>query len=319
MSRNLLKSLSITINRVAYFSPFLACARDSQVDSDVARCELERLLTTAGTKEKRKKIMLALARLEVVQYMYRIPACLCRRVLRCTVIIDREHVERRLEWLKRLRGLYLSSVCYWRYRTNFISTTMSISTVTVIYSFGTALVLGVDAYITPGEQWTSDSAALSILLVGAARYPHTHCCCCCCCTCTPATSLVPSPLLCSRYSNCLSFSFVLRRILFCAPFPSTTSPSEQGSCGGSTSATIVNEARPTASRIVAGPAKRRYSFSGHETARNKLNLDGGFDRGSVEAWRTSEEKGGLKSTAAANPSGMSPTLEELGSPTGIGC
>lgn len=187
----------------------------------------------------------------------------------------------------------------------------------MIYYFGTTPVLGVDACITTGERWTSDSAALSILLVGVARDPHTNCCCCC--VFTPATSLVPSPLLCNRYSSCLSFSFVLRRIHVCAPFPSNTSPSEQGSCGGRASAAIVNEARPTASRTVAGPAKRRYSFSGHETARHKLNLNGGFDRGSVEAWRTSEKKGGIKLTAAVNPSGMSPTSEEVGSPTGIGC
>lgn len=107
MFSNLLISFLITINRVAYFSPTLVCARDSQVDTDVARCELERLLTTAGTKEKRKKIMLALDRLEVVHVP--LPACLCRRVLRCTVIIDREHVERCSEWLKRFRDFYLKS------------------------------------------------------------------------------------------------------------------------------------------------------------------------------------------------------------------
>ena len=41
---------------------FLSC----QKDRDATRCELERLLTTAGTDDKKKKVILALDHLEVI-------------------------------------------------------------------------------------------------------------------------------------------------------------------------------------------------------------------------------------------------------------
>lgn len=42
----------------------------SQIDRDSARCELERLLKTAGTQDKKKKIISALDRLEVGFELY---------------------------------------------------------------------------------------------------------------------------------------------------------------------------------------------------------------------------------------------------------